>query len=216
MTRSIAKDEMRTTSPRRRASGRSTKDRSTKLPYLPTAAQRAIWVVAARHHTTGLMLLLTQYYLTPEQACSAGLDDHGALVADGFARPILVDPLDLPALDAWFAKTRRLKTPRSIATYLAGRLRKDVSAELRRVDPNIEWQARLTLRIQVLRRWAREVAVLDCGDEEAEYKEFCHDDEADPIEHMRQLSARSRRVLDDAAAVEAKCIATIRAQLGLP
>jgi hypothetical protein len=160
-------------------------------------------------------MLLTQYYLTPAQACSAQLDDSGSLVADDFARPIDVDPLDLPVLKAWFARKRRIRTTGSIATYLAGRLRDDVCAELARADPESLWRSRLTLRSRVLRRWAREVIDMDCGHEEAYYHELCHDDEADPIEHMRQLSTRSRRVLEKAAAIEAARIATMRAELGL-
>ena len=215
MTRNTAHKTQNTTPSTRGTSGRSSKDRSTRLPYIPTAAQRAIWVVAARHHTTGLMLLLTQYYVTPAQACSARLDDLGSLVVEGFERPIAVDPLDAGDLVEWFARTRRIHTPRSLATYLAGRLRADVCAELTRVDPEIAWQSRLTLRIRVLRRWARETFEMDCGYEEALYHELCHDDEADPIEHMRQLSTRSRRVLEEAAAVEAARIVTLRAEQGL-
>jgi len=215
MTRQAAHELTNTTPPTRRSSGRSSKTRSTKLPYIPTAAQRAIWVVAARHHTTGLVLLLTQYYLTPAQACSARLDDLGSLVVEGFEHPIAVDPRDTKDLAAWFARTRRIRTPRSITTYLAGRLRTDVCAELTRVDPEIAWQPRLTLRIRVLQRWARETFEMDCGYEEALYHELCHDDEADPIEHMRQLSTRSRRVLEKAAAVEAARIVTLRAEQGL-
>jgi len=178
----------------------SDKDRRRYLAVVPPVVAQALIAVAKRQGQLGLILLLTKYYLRPEQAAGARLEDAG-LVAAGFERPIPVADADRADIAKWLAKKRRAHSAQAVRDVL-GRMRRDVVAELSSTVSATwptAWDELVDLGVVSLRRFAAERHAVGCRYEEAAYRELLHDSEADPYEVLRYLSTPARQMIASAA-----------------
>lgn len=194
----------------------SDKDRSRRLAILPPVATAALWQVAGQCHQHALVLLLTKYFLRPEQLVSARLEDEGLMVA-GFTRPLRLDPADREVLAEWLSRPRRPRSAQAVYNVVSKTLRpalvKALTEHNRATGQVPDWDRLLDLGVGTLRQMARECHGEAAGYEEATYRELLHEEDADPDETLRSLSTRSRRILANAAASVVAEIETARQRL---
>lgn len=178
----------------------SDKDRRRHLGVIPPVVENALVAAATRSGQMGLVLLLTRYYLRPEQLVRARLTEEG-LVVPGFAKPIFVDECHREVLGEWLARRRRAHSAQAVRDTL-GRLRKAVVADLERQEGDrwpTDWDALVDVGVVALRRLAAERLAEACGFEEAVYHELVHDARADPYAVLRVLSGPARRAIGSGA-----------------
>lgn len=190
--------------------GSSDKRRRTRLLELVPQVEETLFAVAEEQGQLAPILLVTKYYLRPEQLASCRLTDEG-LEVPSFERPLAVDPDDQEVLASWLSRRRRVRSAQAMRTLL-GRLRPQVLARLeeqgRRAGLCTDWAALADLGVVALRRMAAERHADACGFDESVYRELLHDETADPAEVLCRLSRPARRILADAAtAITAEVLA---------
>ncbi len=196
----------------------SDKDRHRQLAILPPQVEDALWQVAAARGQLALILLLTKYYLRPEQIVSARLDPDGLIVA-GFDRPIGIDPADNDVIGKWLSLKRRPRTAQAVRNALSA-LRSPVLSNLEAqnhlTDASTDWQGLLDIGIVALRRFARERHAESSNYEEAVYCELLHDEDADPYDNFRWLSRTARHTLAEASRQVVAEIELAKKRMGYP
>ena len=179
----------------------SDKIRRTKLAILPPQAEKELWYAADRLGQRALILLLTKYYLRPEQITSARVENC-SLIVDGFERSIAVDPADVDLVRAWLERKRRPRSAPAIRNLLAS-LKRQVAANLEASNKELgaytDWLHLLDIGVVAIRRLARERHAEASNFEEAAYCELLHDEDADPFDNLRWQSGVARRTLARAA-----------------
>jgi hypothetical protein len=165
----------------------------------PTVARTTLWQAARELDSTGLLLLLTKYYLTPEQVVGVQLVEDQVLFSES-AELLRVTGDDFEVIVHWLRKSRRPRTARGIRDYLRRVLQPRVHDLLAELD--MSWRCYLTIGIRDLRRYAREclasAAILD----EGTYREMLHDEAADSDDTLRFLTIRSRSIINGAVDAE--------------
>lgn len=197
----------------------SGKDRARSLLIIPPLAQDLLFRVAEEAAHLGLLRLLVQHYLRPDQAVGARLSDEG-LVVKGFERPLLVDPAERPVLAEWLGRTRRPHSAAAVRNLLAGDLRRRLVAALAAYEAatneDTTWRVHIDIGVRSLRRLARELLADAADYDEAVYRELLHDETADPNDTLHWLTARARQVLADAAKHEAVRVALLQGTKASP
>ncbi|MCL4552877.1 MAG: hypothetical protein M1305_04910, partial [Candidatus Marsarchaeota archaeon] len=181
----------------KKSSRGSDKLRRTKLAILPPQAERELWRVAEARGQRALLLLLTKYFLRPEQIATAAVESC-TLVALGFERGIRIDATDAEVIRSWLQRKRRPRSAQAIRNAL-GNLAKVVVLNLEKNEPETDWRQLLDIGVTSLRRLARERFAEACSFEEASYCELVHDEEADPFDNLRWLSRPARQILQQGA-----------------
>jgi hypothetical protein len=199
--------------------GRSDKRRRTRILELPPQAERALFEVAEETGQLAPVVLLTKYYLSPEQVVSCELS-NGGLAVPGFELPLSVDPADREVLASWLSRRRRARSAQAIRNLL-GDLREKVIARLEHEDRLagrcVDWATLLDIGVVALRRMAAERHAEACGFEESVYRELLHDETADPHEVLHRLSRPARRILAGAAeAIVVEVVAARKRLEGAP
>ena len=185
----------------KRVGGGSDKIRHTKLAILPPQAEKELWHAADRLGQRALILLLTKYYLRPEQITSAIVEDC-SLIVNGFERGIAVDPTDVDLVRAWLERKRRPRSAPAIRNLLASLKRQvaeNLAASNKELGAYTDWLHLLDIGVVTIRRLARERHAEASNFEEATYCELLHDEDADPFDNLRWQSEVARRTLARAA-----------------
>lgn len=187
--------------PKRLKSG-SDKRRRNRLVELSPEAEEALFAVAKEVGQAVPLVLLTKYYLRPEQVATCQLDGEG-LVVEGFERRLGIDEADREALASWLSRPRRARSAQAVRNLL-GDLRKKVVARLESsraaANTSTDWAGLLDIGVVALRRMAAERHAEACGFEEQVFRDLLHDETADPCDVLRRLSRPARRILAEAAA----------------
>ncbi len=180
----------------------SDKDRGCRLPVIPPQVEEALVTVARRKGQLGLIVLMTKYYLRPDQIGAAQVVPEGILVS-GFDRPIGLDSIDRELVGEWLGRRRRARSAQAVRDVL-GRLRKATIAELTARPPQTtgwptDWAELIDVGVVALRRLATERHAESCDYEEAVYRERLHEAGADPYAVRRYLSRPARQSIGRAA-----------------
>lgn len=188
------------------------KDTQDVLYLLPPKAQELLWPVAAQIRQTGLVLLLVKYMLSPQQAVTASVADDG-LHADGFDRPIYLNPEDRLTVEEWLGRRRRPRSAQTVSNVLSSKLKSSLvealEAHEQRTGEWTGWRVRLRVGVHELHRLGAELNGEACDHDEATFKELMHSETADVDDTLRVLTRRSRRVLAEAAALEAEIVRSL-------
>ncbi len=202
----------------KRSSRGSDKDRRRELATLPPQVEEALWQVASERGQLALILLLTKYYLRPEQIVSARLDADG-LIVTGFDLPIGIDPTDKAVIDTWLSRKRRPHTAQAVRNVLSA-LRSPVVSRLEEQNQitgaSTDWKELLDIGIGALRRFARERHAETSNYEEAIYCELLHNEDADPYDNLRLLSPTARCILTEASRQLVAEIEQAKKRMGYP
>ncbi len=200
---------------RGKATGSSDKRRSKHILELVPQVEAALFAVAEEAGQLAPILLLTKYYIRPEQVASCRLSDEG-LEVPGFLRPLEVDAHDREVLASWLSRRRRVRSAQAVRSLL-GALRPKVLARLEAQDRLTgrctDWAALADIGVVALRRMAAEHHAEACRFEESVYRDLLHDETADPYDVLRRLSRPARRILADAAEAIAQEVIAARHRL---
>ncbi len=192
----------------------SQKLRRNRLIEIPPEAENALFDVATEIGARPVLLLLTKYFLRPEQLVGCKLADDG-LSVDGFTQPIPIDDDDRDEIVSWLSKARRVHSAEALRN-LIGDLRKKTVKRLEGSEESAErssdWAGLLDVGVVALRRLAAERHAEACGFAEELYRDLLHEETADPYEVLRHLSRPARQILARAAHGVLEEILAVRAR----
>ncbi len=192
--------------------GASDKEMAQGLLILPMMARFAILQAAKDLGSEGLLLLLTKYYLSPEQISKLRIG-QGFLSLRDSADVVDISQSDWDVIQAWLQKKGRPMTQKAIRDYIARSVQKrarEILAELETSTVATSWRMYLTVGVRDLRRWAREDLAAACEYNEGVYRELLHDETADVDDTLRHLTLRARNILSRLAEIEVSRIREMR------